>query len=143
MASEIAVPRADVIDGYTLMPLRLPAFAQLRRHFDATHLRTAAIAAEGQSDAVEKRLMDAANVFIQRGNYAYGMPGFTFAIIADDNLPFLLSLCLKEKHPDITPAKAERLITDENRKVVYDTCLDFAGVTFGKKKAVTAGPANP
>lgn len=143
MSDLLAVPRTDVIEGYTLMPLALPAFSQLRRHFEASYLGLAAVAAEGKTASVEKRLMEAAHEFINRGNFEYGMRAHRFAMLADDNLPFLLCLCLKEKHPDMTPAKADRLAPQAIRQKVHNACLECAGWDLSPKKAEAQSQTNP
>ena len=134
MSDTSIVPRTDVIDGFTLMPLRLPAFAQLRRHFEATHLRIAAVAAEGQPESVAQRIMEKASKDIREGEFAYGTRGFGHSMLADDNLDVLLGLCLKEKHPEMTPGKAGRLIAHESRSAIHSACLECAGWDLSEKK---------
>jgi hypothetical protein len=143
MADISITPRSDVIEGYTLMPLRLPAFAQLRRHFEATHLRIAAIAAEGQSESVAQRIMEKASKDIREGEFAYGTRGFGHAMLADDNLDVLLCSCLKEKHPEMTLGKASRLITHESRSAIHSACLECAGWDLSEKKAQAQDAITP
>nr|WP_294515921.1 hypothetical protein [uncultured Rhodopila sp.] len=144
LAALAAAGRTDVIPKHTLSPLRIRDFGELQRHFESTCLRVASNAGEGLSEDQAQRVLDRALVLVGIGFFRYGSDGFDGMILAIDQLPTLLWACLRAKHPRITPAAAELLITDENRTTVRSVCLELAG--YGprpKKKEQSDPPTGP
>lgn len=129
-----AVPRNDVIEGHTLSPLKIPAYGELQRHFEAMLLKIAAQACHDQPDAIQRLCMGVAQDLIARGRLRYGTREFDMALQSIDALPFLLHLCLRARHPRITPAAAALMVKDDAaRPKIYEACLEMAG--YSTKKA--------
>lgn len=123
-----AIPDTTTVKGHTLSWLTVPVVTgELVDRFKAEYIGINAMAAQGKSPEVAKLIMDRADEVIDSGKFIYGTSGYDAAIGALKIVPYLLYLCLREKHPRMTEKGASLLINDDNRTEIRLACLRLAG----------------
>lgn len=121
-----AIDGADVLPGYMLSRLGPAELGELERHFKVQHLSEAVSAAHTTEAA--QVLTATAMQNNARGVWRHGTPGFIYSALTPANLPKMLALALRRKHPAINEADAANLITAENEPLIHTAVLALCGV---------------
>jgi hypothetical protein len=130
--------RTDVLAGYELKPWRLIEYADAEQEFAQRHLRAAGEAAKDLPKEVADRVIALALADVKRGDFSWGVSNFDRQLFLASNLPFVLWLSLRQKHPKLKRVETAELLTDENQGVVQKAILEMLGFDFAtpdKKKA--------
>jgi hypothetical protein len=140
LAQLAGAARTDVaaLPGYNLSPWRLEEYADAEQEFSQRHLRAAAEAGIGLPREVSDRIIGLALADVKRGDFSWGTLNFDKQLFLASNVPFILWLTLRKKHPETKREAAAKLITEENRHVLHKAILELLGFDFTKKK--TAPP---
>lgn len=136
--------RSDIIEGYTLMPLRLLDYGELERIFEARHVARAQAAAEGMPADAAAKIMRQALDDVKRGEFTFGKDAFDDEAMKLANLPLLAYLEIRQKHPDIDLEKTVDLLTAQpDLGAVREAVLSLARYRVKKKPPATATEAEP
>jgi len=139
--AELTAPaRADVLPGYTLSPFRLWMYAEAEVEFARSHVAIAAAATVGLPTSIQKIIVEAALEDVAEGKFNYGADCFDRKALADSATPYLLWLCLRPAHPEITRPKVESLITKENEDALYREVASLMGYNVGGRGGGTPSP---
>lgn len=142
LADITAAGRSDVIPGHILSPLTLRDYGSCELEWEAQARADALVMAGGMPDADRRSFIEQTVARIAGGRYAFGSQGFDDAALKTQNLPFLLYLSLRRKHPDMTREKAAEFLDGDNAPDIQSAVLSLAGYEV-KKKETSSSPAEP
>lgn len=136
-ASVDTIPTVDeaTLPGYTLSPLEIMDIGDLQEYFAANYLRVANVAAAAMTPKAGSSLLSIAMTDVRLGMFLYGSSGFDVAFSDTANLPKMLSIAARKKHPEVTVEKARGLIpaSADDRARLFAALRKLAGY---KKKAI-------
>lgn len=135
-----AAPRSDILENYVLSPWTLAEFGEAEAEFERKHLERAALAASatGISAEVKDQMLALANDDVRASRLSYGSPGFDRKMNDFCNLPFILFLTLRAKHPAITLSESMKLVPINDILNFQRSVLEIHRYVFGQKKTTTA-----
>ena len=135
LSDVIGATDSSVLPGYVLSKFALEDYADAEAEFARQHI---AIAAEGTahlSPKVQDRFAAKALADIKAGCFAWGMNEFDIQTLTRTQVPFLLWLSLRARHPGITRKEVAKLVTFENREAIHRALLDCIRFVYQTKKA--------
>lgn len=138
-----AAPRSDILENYVLSPWTLAEFGEAEAEFERKHLERAGIAASapGISAEVKDQMLALANDDVRASRLSYGSPGFDRKMNDFCNLPFILYLTLRAKHPAITLAESMKLVPIDDILNFQRSVLEIHRYVFSQKKTPMMPPA--
>lgn len=124
--------RSDVLPGYVLSKLGLAEYGECEDEFGRKYIATVALGVSKLPAESRKEWIDIALAKVATGQFNWGRPEFDRQSFASSHLTFLLYVCLKVHHGDITRQKAASLLTSENEGNVQRAVLEKMGYRFGE-----------
>src|ERR1017187_5797448 len=110
LADATAAPLPDLIDGFTISPLRLCDWGELERAASFSHLDDSNYAAKkAPTTAIQQRLVDRGLDRLRDGTFNVGSVALMSWCRAAQNWPHVLRASLLKKHPDMKADEASAI----------------------------------
>lgn len=119
--------RSDLLPGFVLSKPGLVEWGECEQEFARKYVAMVASGLSGLPADTRKEWIDGALAKIANGMLNWGREEFDRQAIATHNTPFLLYICLRVKHPEITRVSAATLLTPENQIKVQEAVLRMCG----------------
>ena len=145
---EIApVQDSTLFAPFVLTPLRIIVdLPLLTRRFKANYLKTCQDAASQMDAEQADDFMAKAHQQVSRGMFVECGSAFRFALLSSENLPFLIWLLGRAKHPEKTEEYWAARVKNADYAEVLNRCIEISGIWAAgnpKKKAPAASPVTP
>jgi hypothetical protein len=136
--------RSDVLPGYVLSPPRLREWADAETEAAASYIRAVRQSCIGLPAEVSVALMQQSLDLVAAGEFGMGMPKLDAYLRSATAAPFILWLCLRVKHPQVSRDKVDDVTSGVAEEDVARAVLELWGFlpTGGAKKKTVSESSN-